>query len=257
MKRAFYLIGNWKMNKSSGEAKEFFATFSNQIQKLQVKNRVGIAPPFTSLHAASLGNTGGAVWLGAQNMGLKESGAHTGEVAPSMLKEHGVEFVILGHSERRHIYRESSGMVADKVLLALQSGLTPIVCVGETEKERHDGNTMQVIRSELEPALKGVAEQDLEKIIIAYEPLWAVGTGKVATPEEVSLVHRQCRDFLTQVLGEGVGEKISILYGGSVNSSNVESLASASDVDGFLVGGASLKIEDFVSLVNLTKDKLL
>lgn len=244
------------MNKTGQETADYFTQFSDFLHKEGITRGVGVAPVFTALYAAKGSNQGKAIWLGAQNMGQAESGAHTGEVAPAMLKEQGVEFVIIGHSERRQIYHETSSMVATKVKLALAHKLTPIVCVGETDEEREAGNTMQVVCSELKAAFEEVDRQEYHKVVVAYEPLWAIGTGKVATPDQVSLVHRECRDYLNQELGSELGEKISILYGGSVNKNNAAELAAASDVDGFLVGGASLKFEDFVSLVNLTRERL-
>lgn len=256
MARPFYLIGNWKMNKTGQETSHYFTQFSEFLQQEGIVRGVGIAPVFTALYAAKDSNQGKAVWLGAQNMGLAESGAHTGEVAPGMLKEQGVEFVIIGHSERRQVYHETSSMVAKKVRLALAHDLTPIVCVGETDQEREAGKTMQVVCNELKAAFDEVDKEEYHKVVMAYEPLWAIGTGKVAHPDQVSFVHKECRDYLNKELEKGLGEKVSILYGGSVNKDNALELAAASDVDGFLVGGASLKFEDFVSLVNLTRERL-
>lgn len=239
MKRSRYLIGNWKMNKTSQQTALFIEQLAERGEKKEAF--IGIAPPFTSLHIPFSVD----VHKGAQNIGLSSSGAHTGEVSPEMIGEHGASFVILGHSERRTVYHETDSMVHTKVELALQYGLLPVVCVGETESEREKGDTMEVIKHQLAAALSGI---DLRSVVIAYEPLWAIGTGNVASTKDIEKVHRGIRNYLNEHYGDDAGEEVSILYGGSVKPSNIEELVSVSEIDGFLVGGASLKIEDFVSL---------
>lgn len=241
------------MNKTCAETAYFFNQLSKQLESHAFKY-VGVAPPFTSLNVAGSLVNNSCVWLGAQNMGLAEKGAHTGEISPLMLKEHGVKFVILGHSERRSIYHETDTMVEAKVEIALESGMIPIVCVGETLEQRKAGQTLEVVSGQINRALDGI--ENPSRVVLAYEPLWAIGTGKVASVEDVERVHSGIRAFLDQKCGNGVGEMLSILYGGSVNEKNIANLAKIEGVDGFLVGGASLKIEDFVSLIRLTEEHL-
>ena len=228
------MAANWKMNKISKDAEEFLEQFKKI--ELNPERQAVICPPFTLLHA--LKDSG--FKFGAQNMHYKEDGAYTGEISPVMLKDLGCEYVIIGHSERRQLFGETDENVNKKVLKALEHDLTPILCLGETEEQRNNNETMTVVNKQLKLDLAGV--KDFSKIIIAYEPIWAIGTGNVATPEQAQEVHAEIRKF--------VGENTTIQYGGSVKPDNIAELMAKSDIDGALVGGASLDAGEFGKIVN-------
>lgn len=211
--------------------------------------KVLIAPPFTALQAVSAIVRGTDILLGAQNMGLEEKGAHTGEVSVLMLKDLGVSTVILGHSERRHVYGETDAQVNAKALLALKHGLDVILCVGETLDEREGGNLEKVVETQVLAGLNGVDAAGIAKITIAYEPVWAIGTGKTATPEDADAVHSFIRKVIAKSFCADTAKKICIQYGGSVKPDNVASLMAKENVDGALVGGASLTIDAFERIV--------
>jgi len=245
MKR-YFIAGNWKMHKTVSEAvslaTELRAKLSDCSEKLM------IAPPFTALQAVSAVVKGTNILLGAQNMGPEESGAHTGEVSVLMLKDLGVGVVILGHSERRHTYGESDALINTKVRLALKHRLEVILCVGETLEEREQGKLETVIRRQLAEGLKGVEPSALADVTVAYEPVWAIGTGKTATPEDADAVHAFCRKVIAELYGQEAARRILIQYGGSVKPENVAALMAKSNIDGALVGGASLKADSFVPI---------
>jgi len=245
MKR-YFIAGNWKMHKTVSEAvslaTELRAKLSDCSEKLM------IAPPFTALQAVSAVVKGTNILLGAQNMGPEESGAHTGEVSVVMLKDLGVGVVILGHSERRHTYGESDALINTKVRLALKHRLEVILCVGETLEEREQGKLETVIRRQLAEGLKGVEPSALADVTVAYEPVWAIGTGKTATPEDADAVHAFCRKVIAELYGQEAARRILIQYGGSVKPENVAALMAKSNIDGALVGGASLKADSFVPI---------
>jgi triosephosphate isomerase (TIM) len=234
------IVGNWKMHKTGAEAQSF-------IQALP--GRAWLAVPFTALSDASRAAQGTEIVIGAQNMHDAEEGAFTGEISANMLKSAGARFVLLGHSERRHLFHESNAFIAKKVKRALQHGLTPILCVGETEGEREKGLTHQVLLSQLTECLKEVADSELPHLILAYEPVWAIGTGKTATPQIAQDAHRACRSFLEKRGGESLARQIPILYGGSVSPATLDALLEERDIDGALVGGASLNIETFSKMM--------
>lgn len=248
MSRKPVIAGNWKMNKTVAEAKAFFDEFLSQIDVSDPE--VVICPTYTSIAAAVECTKGSNVGIGAQNIYFEDSGAYTGEVTADMIKEIGCEYVIIGHSERRQYFAETDESVNKKTIKALEKGLVPIVCVGETLEEREADKTFDVIKIQVEKAMKDVKEP--KKVIIAYEPVWAIGTGKTATDEQANEVCEYIRKLLVEIFDKDIADSMRILYGGSVNAGNVKNLMSMSDIDGALVGGASLKA-DFVTLVNYKK----
>lgn len=246
MRKAF-IAGNWKMHKTRSEAK---ATASELVEAVKdVEHRVMIAPSFTALADVSEVLKGSGILLGAQNMASAEEGAHTGEVSVLMLKDCGVQVVILGHSERRHVYGETDALINTKVKLALQHKLEVVLCVGETLEEREGGKAEKVVRDQLVAGLEGVDEKQLDLVTIAYEPVWAIGTGKTATPEDADDIHRVVRKELKNMYNDSAAEKMIIQYGGSVKPGNIKALMDKENIDGALVGGASLTAENFVPIV--------
>jgi len=244
--RSYFIAGNWKMHKT---VKESVALASELKAKLAgCKEKVMIAPAFTALSEVAKVLEGSNILLGAQNMGPEEQGAHTGEVSVLMLKDIGVKVVILGHSERRHSYLESDALINKKVLLALSHGLEVILCVGETLEEREAGKLEDVLGTQLRAGLAGVDASNLDKVTIAYEPVWAIGTGKTATPEDADAVHAFCRKVLAALYGADKAKTMIIQYGGSVKADNVAALMAKPNIDGALVGGASLKVDTFVPI---------
>ncbi len=242
------MAGNWKMHKNSNETKSFIHDLRGRVEDTEVK--VILCVPFTSISAAKDALAGTKIGLGAQNMSWEEKGAFTGEISPDMLLSEGVEYVIIGHSERRAIFKETDDMINKKVVKALEKGLIPILCVGETLEEREEHKAKEVTEHQLKEALKGVSVKEMEKIIVAYEPVWAIGTGKTASPEDANEMAVFIRETLKELYGEETSEEVIIQYGGSVKPGNVEEIMNQSDVDGALVGGASLKVEDFEKIVN-------
>ena len=237
------VAANWKMNCSLAEARELAGSVRQLLPDPAVD--VVICPPFTALATVAGELKDGAIAVGGQNMYFEPKGAFTGEISAAMLLDAGCSYVILGHSERRRQMGETSEIVNRKLRLALDSGLTPIVCVGETWPERADGRTEQVIRAQITDTLAGTATETLASLLIAYEPVWAIGTGQVATPEQAEEVHRLVRSLLP---GE-VGGSVRILYGGSVTPDNAAGLMAKPEIDGALVGGASLQAESFAAIV--------
>ncbi len=244
--RSYFIAGNWKMHKTVGEsvalAKELVAGLGSCTEKLM------IAPAFTALAAVAEVVKGTKILLGAQNMGPEEQGAHTGEVSVLMLKDLGVKVVILGHSERRHAYLEDDALVNRKLKLALAHGLEPILCVGETLEEREAGKLEAVVGRHVREGLKGVDAASIGKVTIAYEPVWAIGTGKTATPEDADAVHAYIRKIVGELYGQVAAKSLCIQYGGSVKPDNAASLMAKDNIDGALVGGASLKADSFVPI---------
>ena len=232
-----YCIANWKMNFNEQQGREFvYSLNSKDLNNGQ--SQIILCPSFTSLFSIVVACTDLAITVGAQNMHSEGIGAYTGEVSAQMLNETGVEFVILGHSERRHVFGETDEMVHAKMIQAVTNGLTPILCIGEKLSERESGNTEQVLRTQLEVGLRDVAGE----YILAYEPVWAIGTGISATSEMVAETHASIRNILIDL---DVSENISLLYGGSVSPQNASELAVVENVDGFLIGGSSLDVENF------------
>ena len=237
------IAGNWKMNMLPNEAIEYIEKFESLVKDTQ--NEVILCVPYTDLFYALLNVQGTNIKIGAQNMHWESNGAYTGEVSGQMLKSIGVEYVIIGHSERRQYFAETDETVNKKIKSALAVGLKPIVCVGETLEQREAGVTEQIITSQVEKAFEGIETADLDKIIIAYEPIWAIGTGKTATKEDANATIMQIRKKLAEMYGQNKADGVIIQYGGSVKSSNAKELFEMSDIDGGLVGGASLKAEEF------------
>jgi len=249
--RTYFIAGNWKMNKTASEG----AAFVKELAPLAAgaKARVMVAPSFAALDAVVKAAKGSNIAVGAQNMAAEESGAHTGEVSPAMLKDLGVQIVILGHSERRAIYGESDVLINKKVKLALKHGFEAILCVGETLPEREAGKAESVTLGQLTAGLKDVSAVEMKRIVIAYEPVWAIGTGKTATPQDANAMHKAIRGEIAKIYGASVAENLQIQYGGSVKPDNVKELMGMPDIDGALVGGASLKTEDFTAIVKFDK----
>ena len=248
--RRSYIAGNWKMNKTVKEA----VALAEELKAAgDSKNKIMIAPPFTSLSAVSKVVKDTGILLGAQNMATVESGAHTGEISVLMLKDLDVDTVILGHSERRHIYGETNEVINTKVKLALAHNLEVILCVGETLDERESGKAESVVTEQLVEGLKNVTKGDLSSVIIAYEPVWAIGTGKTATPDDANTIHKVIRKKIAELYSTEEAEKLIIQYGGSVKPGNVTDLMAESDIDGALVGGAALKAETFIPIMNYNK----
>lgn len=247
MTRKQYVVGNWKMHKTAREATDFIEQLAPKIEGCLPQ--VFLAVPFTSIAQAYQFAKDTNIIIGAQNMNDAREGAFTGEISGIMLKEAGASFVLLGHSERRHLFGESSSFIHQKVLRALKDDLQPILCVGETLEEHEAKKKEKVLREQISLGLKTVAKDDGCKIILAYEPVWAIGTGKTATPELAQEAHHFCRNVLEEMFGKKVAEDISILYGGSVKPENATELMGGKDIDGVLVGGSSLDVEAFASIV--------
>jgi len=242
------IIGNWKMYKTPVEAANFVKELRETLGEVK-EAEVVVCPPFVSLYSVARELDGSIIKLGAQNMFCEDEGAYTGEVAPPMLKEVGCSYVILGHSERRRHFGESDQLINRKVQAALKAGLTPIVCVGEILEERKNGITDQIIEKQLGGSLNDLSPLELSGIIIAYEPVWAIGTGLTAEAKDAQQVNSLIRSFLVQKAGPEIAQKIRILYGGSVKPDNIAGLMAQPDVDGALVGGASLKVNEFSAIV--------
>jgi triosephosphate isomerase len=243
------IAGNWKMNKTSADAVALAQEITAVIGK-QTEVDVVMCPPFTALEAVSKVLDGSNVKLGAQNMHHEPSGAFTGETSAAMLRAFFATHVILGHSERRTYFSETDEVINKKVLAALKNQLRPILCVGETLAEREAGSTLKVVQTQTERCLEGVSKEMATSVVIAYEPVWAIGTGKVATTEQAQEVHAFIRGLLTKLFGEPTAQKIRILYGGSMKPANAPDLLGQKDIDGGLIGGASLEARSFVDLVN-------
>ena len=241
------VAGNWKMNMTPAQAVELIDSLKDKIDTTEVD--VVVCPPFVCLPAVLEAVKGTAISVGAQNMHFEESGAFTGEIAPSMLVELGVKYVVLGHSERRQYFAETNETVNKKVLKAIEHNLVPIICVGESLEEREQGVTIDLVRLQTKIALKDVKAEDAKKVVIAYEPIWAIGTGKTATSMQAEEVCKAIREVVAEVYGQEVADEVRVQYGGSVNGGNANELFNMGNIDGGLVGGASLK-EEFASIVN-------
>jgi triosephosphate isomerase len=243
------VVGNWKMNGSQADCLHLARKIVRDVKSKPTSAQVVLAPPFTGLAVVGKVLHDSKVQLAAQNCHWQLNGAFTGEVSPSMLRELGCEFVILGHSERRHIFHEGDDMIAQKLAPAIAQGMRPIVCVGETLEERQSQQTFEIIARQLESALKGLGNGAIDKIEIAYEPVWAIGTGHNATSEQIREAHAHIRQFVGASLGGSSSNRVRILYGGSVKPDNADTIAAIDDVNGLLVGGASLQAESFLSIV--------
>lgn len=243
------VVGNWKMHGSRAECSNLARAIVRDLHEKPASVEVAIAPPYTALESVKEVLKKSEVRLAAQNCHWQDSGAFTGEVSPLMLTEIGCDCVILGHSERRRILNESDRMIAQKIAAALRNGLRVVFCLGETLRERRVGRTASVISRQLRVALKDVGKAAIQDIEIAYEPVWAIGTGQNATSDQISRVHRQIRNFLVKSFGAEKAKRIRILYGGSVKADNAAVLMSTPEVNGLLVGGASLNPDAFLAIV--------
>jgi len=242
------IAGNWKMNMLPNEAMKFIEELSPHVKNDE--NEIILCVPYIDLFYSLMSSQETNIKIGAQNMHWEENGAYTGEVSPNMLKSIGVEYVIIGHSERRQYFAETDETVNKKVKAALKHELKPIVCVGETLEERELGKTQEIITSQTRIALEGLTNEELDNVIIAYEPIWAIGTGKTATSEDANNSIKDIRKEIEKNYGQIVADKVIIQYGGSVSPSNAKELFETSDIDGGLVGGASLKVDDFSKIIN-------
>ncbi len=243
------VAGNWKMNKNLEEGVNFAKDLNKALAGKNINCDVVIGTPF--IHLASVANSVDTSKIGvaAQNCADKASGAYTGEVSAAMVASTGAKYVILGHSERRAYYGETDAILKEKVLLALSNNLTPIFCIGEVLEERESGKQNEVVKSQIENALFNLSSDDFSKIVLAYEPVWAIGTGKTASPAQAQEMHAFIRKTIESKYGKEVAENTSILYGGSANASNAKELFSNPDVDGGLIGGASLEVEKFMPII--------
>jgi len=246
--RKIIIAGNWKMNKTVGEAISLVKDLKKLVKGIDDKEIV-VCPAFTSLAAVSAELKTSNIKLGAQNMHFEKNGAFTGEISADMLKELDVEYVIIGHSERRHIFNEDDELINKKVNAALKGSLKPILCVGETLEEREKNKTKDIVGEQINQGLKDVDKKDMKNLVIAYEPVWAIGTGKTATFEQAEEIHVFIRGLLEAIFDDKVGDETSILYGGSVDESCIKDLIAQDDIDGVLVGGASLDAKSFLEIV--------
>lgn len=243
------IAGNWKMNKTSADGVTLVRDIVAAVGK-QADVDIVVCPPFTALESAAKALEGSNVKLGAQNMHPEANGAFTGEISAAMLRAIFATHVILGHSERRTYFAENDEFINKKVLAALKNQLRPILCVGETLAEREAGSTLKVVQTQTERGLEGVSKDQATSLVIAYEPVWAIGTGKVATTEQAQEVHAFIRGLLVKLFGDAIAQKVRILYGGSMKPANAPELLAQTDIDGGLIGGASLEARSFVELVN-------
>ncbi len=247
--RRRFIAGNWKMNKTVGEALALVRELRGLVSMVRDRVDIAVAPPFVSLHPVAKALEGSNIALAAQNCHFEKSGAFTGEVSTEMLQEVGCAYVIVGHSERRQLFGETDESVNKKARAVLAQGMRPIICVGETLAEREAGRTLEIVGRQLKGALQGFSAADGTQVVLAYEPVWAIGTGRNATSAQAQEVHAHLREQLVALLGREVAEQIRIQYGGSVKPENAAELLAQPDVDGALVGGASLKATDFAGIV--------
>jgi len=248
-----YVVGNWKMNLDRSSARALAAGLRENLGAKR-RVRVGVAPPFVYLADVVSALEGSGIRCGAQDVCERESGAFTGEVSAAMLKDVGASFAIIGHSERRHVYGEKDELVNAKVVQALKTGLDVILCVGETLEERQKKRTETVVAHQLTRGLQGVVRADLARVTLAYEPVWAIGTGQNATPEQASAVHQYLRGVVSGLYDEEAAEALVIQYGGSVSPANAGAILGSPDVNGALVGGASLKLDAFLPIIDAVRN---
>jgi triosephosphate isomerase (TIM) len=246
------IVANWKMNKTIGQAIEFARGLKDALLKKSAAAAVIIAPPFTGLGALATEFRGSNILLAAQNMHPAEQGPFTGEISGKMLADAGCKYCIVGHSERRQFFGEDNALINAKIIAALCSGLKPVFCIGETLTERERGLTFDVIASQVKEGLNKVPAGDIQKTVLAYEPVWAIGTGRTATPAQAQEAHIFIRNLLSEIYGSDKADAISIIYGGSVSVDTIGTLMSQPDINGALVGSASLELESFLAIVNFT-----
>jgi triosephosphate isomerase (TIM) len=249
MMRRYLMAGNWKMHKTVAEAVELASAIRAGLESRPPQMDVVLCPPFTALQAVAQVLKGTRIALGAQNMHFENQGAYTGEVSPVMLRDVGCSFVILGHSERRQMFGETDDGVGDKARAAIAHDLTPLICVGETLSERESGRTLEIVERQVESALRHLGAEQAGRIVISYEPVWAIGTGHAATPEQAEVVQAFIRKLVKISHGEGPAEGLRVLYGGSVKADNIGALMAQGDIDGALVGGACLQADSFLKII--------
>ncbi|NGX26618.1 MAG: Triosephosphate isomerase [Chlamydiae bacterium] len=247
MTRPLIIAGNWKMHKTISEAVQFVEALIPRVKAASCQ--ILIAPPFTAIASSAAAAKGSNVMIGAQNMSDVDEGAFTGEISARMLKDAGAQFVILGHSERRAHFRETDEHIHHKLKRAILENIPAILCIGESEEDRTQGLSDQVLKKQLDGALDKLTSEELNTLTIAYEPVWAIGTGKTATPEIAQEAHAMIRQHITEHFSNTLAEKLPILYGGSVKPANITSILQQPDIDGALIGGASLDVESFTQMV--------
>lgn len=250
--RKVVIAGNWKMYKNNEEAVAVLTELKNLV-KNEKNVDIVIGAPFTCLSDAVKAVVGSNIQIAAENVYPKTEGAYTGEISPKMLKDIGVSHAIVGHSERREYFKESDEFINEKIKALLEIGLIPIFCIGEKLEDRENGKTFEVNSKQIRNGLKDLSKEDVKKIIVAYEPVWAIGTGKTATPEMAQATHKEIRHVLGEMFGEDVAEEITIQYGGSMKPENAKDLLSQKDIDGGLVGGASLKADSFYEIIKAAR----
>ena len=251
MSRKVIIAGNWKMNKTAAEGCELVNALKEKLMCSCYDNvDIVVCPPFTTIAAVAEAAAGSRVKVGAQNVHWAANGAFTGEISAEMLKTTGVEYVIIGHSERRQYFGETDATVNSRLKAALGAGLKPIVCIGELLEERESGRTEEVLTTQIRGGFDGISAEDMAGIVVAYEPVWAIGTGKTATPDIAQATHAHIRAELTAMFGAEVAEKVRIQYGGSMKADNARELVAQKDIDGGLIGGAALKADSFVALID-------
>ena len=251
--RKYFIAGNWKMNNTISETVEFCRQF--RVKGLNnISSDIVLFPPSISIQSMIKTLEDTPVKVGGQNIHQESKGAFTGEMSVEMLIDSGCEFVLIGHSERRQFFNETDELVNQKLKLVLKSNLKPVVCIGETLKERESGKTEEIILGQLKNGLKDITESEMERIIIAYEPIWAIGTGLTAKPEQAQEIHNLIRKAIINDFSEHLGRNLRILYGGSAKVQNAKSLLSEKDIDGLLIGGASLKVNDFYEIIQIAEN---
>jgi triosephosphate isomerase len=243
-----FIAGNWKMNTDSASAVALAAGLAKELSSVDTVD-VAVCPPFVYLQSVAAALSASNVALGSQNIYFEEKGAFTGEISCAMLKDTSCAYAIIGHSERRHVMGETDAMINKKISAAISGGLLPIFCVGELLEDRQGGTTNEVVASQIKNGLEGICAESVQAVTVAYEPVWAIGTGLTATPEQAQEVHAMIRGLLAELYGNEIAQAIRIQYGGSAKPSNTAELMAQPDVDGLLVGGASLKVEDFAAMV--------
>ena len=244
------IAANWKMNKTIGQAVEFARGLKNALLQKPVEADVVIAPPFTSINSLAAELKHSNICLAAQNINPAAAGAFTGEISAEMILDAGCRYCIIGHSERRRLYGEDNAFINAKIIATLNYGLLPIFCMGEILEEREAGTTLAILTKQLKEGLNNVPANDIQKIVIAYEPVWAIGTGRTATPGQAQEIHLFIRNLLSEMYGEKEAESISIIYGGSVTAANIGSLMAEREINGALVGSASLDLASFLAIIN-------
>ena len=247
------IAANWKLHKTQKEATKFLNDFREKVKYIS-EVEIGLGPTFTALDVVADGTQGTGIKICAQNVYFEDEGAFTGEVSPEMLAEIGTDYVIVGHSERRQIFGETDRDVNKKIHAVFDHGMKPILCIGETEEQRSKGKTESVLRSQLKSDLRGLSQEQASEMIIAYEPIWAIGTGESASPEDAQAGCRFSRDKVGEIIGKGAADSVRLQYGGSIKPHNAEELMSQPDIDGGLIGSASLDPDSFAEIISITEE---